>query len=116
MILGTPDAIPGERGQHSHGGAGDYFVRTLLDDVPGSAFKYARDLILYPGSSIGEHPHTGDDEIYFVISGSGVMVVDGKERVVGPGAAVLTTRAMRICVSLSSVPRRRRRCRGECVR
>ncbi len=90
MIFGTPDTIPGERGHNSHGGAGDYFVRTLLDDVPGSAFEYVRDLILYPGSSIGEHPHSGDDEIYFVISGSGVMVVDGKEQLVGPGSAVLT--------------------------
>lgn len=69
---------------------GDYFVRTLLNDVPGSAFKYVRDLTLYPGSSIGEHPHTGDDEIYFVVSGSGVMVVNGEDQVVGPGAAVLT--------------------------
>ena len=34
MILGTPDAIPGERGRESHGGKGEYFVRTLLDAVP----------------------------------------------------------------------------------
>jgi mannose-6-phosphate isomerase-like protein (cupin superfamily) len=90
MILGTPDTIPGQRGRHSHGGAGEYFVRTLLDDVPGSAFKYVRDLTLYPGSSIGDHPHADDDEIYFVVSGTGVMVVDGHEQTVGPGAAVLT--------------------------
>jgi len=90
MILGTPDAIPGERGSKSHGGKGDYFVRTLLDKVSGSAFKYVRDLILYPGSSIGEHLHSGDEEIYFIISGTGVMVVDRDERVVGPGSAVLT--------------------------
>jgi len=50
-------------------------LRTLLDGVPGSAFKYVRDLTLYPGSTIGEHPHSGDEEIYFIISGSGVMVV-----------------------------------------
>jgi mannose-6-phosphate isomerase-like protein (cupin superfamily) len=90
MILGTPDTAPGERGHNSHGGAGEYFVRTLLEDVPGSAFKYVRDLTLYPDSSIGEHPHAGDDEIYFVISGTGIMVVDGQEQRVGPGAAVLT--------------------------
>jgi len=90
MIIGTAEAIAGQRASRSHGGVGDYFVRTLLQDIPGSAFKYVRDLILYPGASIGEHPHEGDDEIYFVVSGNGVMIVDGQEQAVGPGAAVLT--------------------------
>lgn len=89
MILGTPDKIRGQRGSESHGGMGEYFVRTLLDGVPGSVFKYVRDLTLFPGSSIGEHPHSGDEELYFFISGTGVMVVDGEERVIGPGSAVL---------------------------
>ncbi len=52
-------------------------LRTLLDKVPGSAFKYVRDLTLYPGSSIAEHLHSGDEEIYSVTSGTGVLVVDG---------------------------------------
>ena len=90
MILGTPETVPGEQGRESHGGKGEYFVRTLLDQVPDSAFKYVRDLTLFPGSSIGNHLHSDDEEIYFIISGSGVMIVDGEERVVGPGSAVLT--------------------------
>jgi len=90
MILGTPDIIPGEKGSKSHGGKGEYFVRTLLDGVPGSAFKYVRDLTLYPNSSIGEHLHSGDEEIYFIISGTGMMTVDGEECLVGPGSAILT--------------------------
>jgi len=90
MIIGTPQLIPGERGTKSHGGQGDYFVRTLLDEVAGSVFKYVRDLTLYPGSSIGEHPHAGDDEIYFVISGAGTMVVDGEEQRISSGSVVLT--------------------------
>lgn len=90
MILGTPDTILGERGSESHGGKGEYFVRALLDGAPGSAFKYVRDLTLYPGSSIGEHLHSGDEEIYFIISGTGVMIVDEDERVVGPSSVILT--------------------------
>ena len=91
MIIATPETVPGQRGSNSHGGTGDYFVRTLFDQVPGvSSFKYVRDLILYPGSAIGLHPHTGDEELYFVISGNGIMVVDGEEQPVGPGSAVLT--------------------------
>jgi mannose-6-phosphate isomerase-like protein (cupin superfamily) len=90
MILGTPDAIPGEHGRESHGGKGEYFVRTLLDRVAGSPFKYVRDLILCPGSIIGEHLHSGDEEIYLVISGTGTMLVDDEELRIGPGSAVLT--------------------------
>ena len=90
MIVGTPESVEGSLGHDSHGGHGQYFVRTLFDAVPGSSFKYVRDLILYPGSSVGVHPHVGDDEIYFVISGRGVMTVDDEEQVVGPGSAVLT--------------------------
>ena len=65
-------------------------MRTLLTDLPNTVFRYVRDFTLLPGSSIGEHPHLGDDEIYFIISGTGVMVVDGEEQDVGPGAVVLT--------------------------
>jgi mannose-6-phosphate isomerase-like protein (cupin superfamily) len=90
MILGTPETKPGEYAEASHGGQGQFFVRTLLNDVPGSSFKYVRDIILFPGSSIGEHPHLGDDEIYFVISGNAIMMVDGEQRAVGPGSVVLT--------------------------
>ena len=90
MIFGAPDTVPGQRDRESHGGKGQYFVRTLLATVPGSIFKYVRDLTLYPGSSIGEHLHSGDEEFYFVVSGTGVMVVDADEHPVGPGSAVLT--------------------------
>jgi mannose-6-phosphate isomerase-like protein (cupin superfamily) len=61
-----------------------------LDGVPGSVFKYVRDITIPPGSFIGEHSHLADDEVFFFISGTGVMVVDGEERAVGPGSAVLT--------------------------
>lgn len=90
MIIGTPDTIPGEQSSGYHGGTGPHFRRTLLDGVPGSVFRYVRDIIVPPGTVIGEHPHFGEDEIYFIISGTGVMVVDGEERVVGPGTAVLS--------------------------
>jgi len=90
VIAGRPNSIPGEHKTDCHGGRGPFFVRTLLDEVPNCAFRYVRDLTLEPGSSIGEHPHWGDDEIYFLISGEGVAVVDGEESRVGPGCVVLT--------------------------
>jgi mannose-6-phosphate isomerase-like protein (cupin superfamily) len=42
-----------------------------------------------PGSAIGYHLQR-EDEIYYVLSGRGLMNVDGKEFEIGPGDAVLT--------------------------
>ena len=90
MLVGSPDMHPGQVASGSHGGRGEYFVRTLLDQPPGSVFKYVRDVTLSPGASVGEHPHSDDDEVFFIIAGNGLMLVDGEERPVGPGTAVLT--------------------------
>jgi uncharacterized cupin superfamily protein len=90
MIIGTPEQIPGEYASGSHGGQGPYFVRTLLSDPEGCTFKYVREICLPPGSTVGLHPHVGSEEVYFIFSGAAVMVVDGEERTLGPGSAVLT--------------------------
>jgi mannose-6-phosphate isomerase-like protein (cupin superfamily) len=90
VIIGTPETVAGEHSDGYHGGKGAIFRRTLFDGVPGSVFKYVRDITVPPGSVIGEHPHLDDEEVYFIISGTGILVVDGKEREVGPGSAILT--------------------------
>jgi mannose-6-phosphate isomerase-like protein (cupin superfamily) len=90
MIIGTPETIPVEHSTGYHGGKGPFSRRTLLSDVPGSVFKYVRDITIPAGSIIAEHTHIGDEEVYFVISGSGIMIVDGEECGLGPGSAVLT--------------------------
>jgi mannose-6-phosphate isomerase-like protein (cupin superfamily) len=45
--------------------------------------------ILKPGSSIGYHLQK-EDEIYYVISGNGIMQINGKTFAVKPGDAILT--------------------------
>lgn len=90
MIIGTRSDIPGTREANSHGGEGEYFVRTLLSELADSVIQYVRDLTLYPGASIGIHLHENDEELYFIISGTGMMTVDGEEKQVTPGAVVLT--------------------------
>jgi len=90
MIVKGPATISGEWGHNSHGGKGEYFVRTLLTTEFKSTLKYIRDLTLKAGSSIGVHPHQDDEELYFVIAGHGTMIVDEEEEAVGPGDVVLT--------------------------
>jgi mannose-6-phosphate isomerase-like protein (cupin superfamily) len=43
-----------------------------------------------PGSGIGEHQHTDEDEIYIVQQGKGTINDSGKEIEVNAGDAVLT--------------------------
>jgi mannose-6-phosphate isomerase-like protein (cupin superfamily) len=48
-----------------------------------------RKRALKPGSAIGYHEQR-EDEIYYVLSGRGIMTIDDKPFDVGPGDAVLT--------------------------
>ena len=44
---------------------------------------------LEPGQSTQRHYHAEAEEIYYLVSGSGVMEVDGERREVSPGDAIL---------------------------
>jgi len=90
MIIKGYSNVLGEHGVNSHGGIGGYFVRILMTDEFESPMKYMRELVLESGSSIGIHPHDGDEEVYFIIDGKGLMIVDNEEREVITGDAVLT--------------------------
>jgi mannose-6-phosphate isomerase-like protein (cupin superfamily) len=75
-----------EPGPHSGGG----------QTVAYSFFKNAPDLklvfrkrALKPGSAIGYHEQA-EDEIYYVLSGKGVMTLNGRSFEVGAGDAILT--------------------------
>jgi mannose-6-phosphate isomerase-like protein (cupin superfamily) len=75
-----------EPGTHSGGGETvgySFFART-----PGLRLVF-RKRALKPGSGIGYHEQK-EDEIYYVLSGRGIMTIDGKEVEVTPGTAVLT--------------------------
>jgi len=73
------------------GGAGSVRVEHLWrpEEMTAKARLFAR-LTLAPGSGIGFHEHVGEDEVYVILSGSGVLV-DGAERVtVAAGDTILT--------------------------
>jgi mannose-6-phosphate isomerase-like protein (cupin superfamily) len=65
---------------NDHGGIGCILFQRVL---AGTDFQSAIDFVDYtvipPGSTIGRHEHHGNEEIYFIASGSPLMRVDGEE-------------------------------------
>jgi len=80
------DIARGEPGTHN--GGGQTVGYSFFDKTPGLTLVF-RKRALKPGSAIGYHEQH-EDEIYYVLSGHGVMTVDGKAFDVEPGTAVLT--------------------------
>jgi quercetin dioxygenase-like cupin family protein len=70
-----------------HGGRGALDWTNVLgrQDSAGRLIRYVHDDILPPGVSIGEHAHADNEEYYYVLSGRGVMTLDGEQHEVGPG-------------------------------
>jgi mannose-6-phosphate isomerase-like protein (cupin superfamily) len=77
--------------ENMRGGAGEVTVRHYLKPEEIKArTRLCAELILPPGSSIGEHDHTDEDEIYIIQKGRGVMTDGAKEITVEAGDAILT--------------------------
>jgi mannose-6-phosphate isomerase-like protein (cupin superfamily) len=72
----------------THGGGGETIGYSFFAKAPGLRLVF-RKRALKPGSGIGHHVQK-EDEIYYVLSGRGVMTIDGKTFDVTPGTAVLT--------------------------
>ncbi len=72
----------------THNGGGQTVGYSFFKKVPNLKLVF-RKRALKPGSGIGLHEQK-EDEIYYVLSGKGVMTLDGKPVDVTPGTAVLT--------------------------
>lgn len=72
----------------THNGGGQTVGYSFFAKAPGLRMVF-RKRALEPGSGIGYHEQK-EDEIYYVLSGRGVMTIDGKSFDVTPGDAVLT--------------------------
>lgn len=101
MIRRGKDNVIQTSGENVHGGVGVVKCRQLLGfdstlDMPGhpedfdSAIEFFHETILTPGSSIGLHTHSGNEEIYYVVEGRGLMTINGETAEMGPGDACLT--------------------------
>jgi mannose-6-phosphate isomerase-like protein (cupin superfamily) len=71
-----------------HEGSGSTTAYPFFRDAAGFDVVF-RKRALHPGASIGDHVNE-KDEIYYVLSGRGLLQLEGEEREVGPGDAVLT--------------------------
>ena len=80
------DVARSERGPHD--GPGQTVGYVFFDKTPNLHFSF-RKRVLKPGAGIGYHEQH-EDEVYYVISGRGVMTLDDKRYDVAPGAAILT--------------------------
>jgi mannose-6-phosphate isomerase-like protein (cupin superfamily) len=65
----------------NHGGAGDIEFRRLLEQAEfESPIDFVDYTVIPPGSTIGSHEHSGNEEIYFVVTGKPRIRVGTCER------------------------------------
>jgi len=86
IVQHDADVAKSEPGTHD--GGGQTIGYSFFDKTPGMRFVF-RKRALKPGAGIGYHQQH-EDEVYYVLSGRGVMTLDDKPMDVGPGTAILT--------------------------
>lgn len=82
------DAEVAQPGPGPHKGGGQSVGYSFFQKAEGFKFEF-RKRVLKPGAAIGYHLQE-IDEVYYILSGSGVMQMNGKEFPVKPGDAILT--------------------------
>jgi mannose-6-phosphate isomerase-like protein (cupin superfamily) len=77
----SPDEVAAIDRAAEHGGIGPIVFRRLMAaDQFESKIDFLDLTIIPPNSTIGRHGHTGNEELYFIVSGTPLMRVDGAER------------------------------------
>ena len=89
MIINVHKVVP-EVAEEVSGGIGIVQAHKLLDLFPGSAIKSVGLVRLEPGASIGPHFHHGEEDFYFCISGTGIVIDNGQEHPFTPGVLQIT--------------------------
>jgi len=71
----------------SLGGNGEGYADTFPVPIPdqNGAFIMVTRLELDPGASVGYHKHAEDEEVYFIMSGTGLYCEEGTEETVSSG-------------------------------
>lgn len=77
------------------GGAGQVNITHIIeknqdmDEFNGKGRLFSKNTVK-PGCSIGYHQHTGDSEIYYILSGEGIVDDNGTKSSVKAGDVVVT--------------------------
>lgn len=82
------DSMVAVRQPGPHRGTGETTAYLLFGKVRDLELIF-RKRALHPGASIGYHEQR-EDEIYYVLSGQGELMLDSTRYMVGPGTAILT--------------------------
>jgi mannose-6-phosphate isomerase-like protein (cupin superfamily) len=87
VLLKRRSQMPHEPLEHCHGGKGALDWTEVLgpDDLKGRKVQFIHDDILAPGVSVGLHAHTDDEEYYYILSGSGIMMLNDERIDVAAG-------------------------------
>jgi quercetin dioxygenase-like cupin family protein len=68
------------------GGEGNtVFEKFFPDSKLPKSYKVFAEIVLEPGCSVGRHEHHGESEVFYVLSGTGEIDVNGDIRQVKPG-------------------------------
>ena len=87
-IVIEQDADVAKNEPGTHNGGGQTVGYSFFSKVPNLKLVF-RKRAFKPGSGVGHHVQK-EDEIYYVLSGTGTMTLDGKTVDITPGTAVLT--------------------------
>ncbi|MDR2367128.1 MAG: cupin domain-containing protein [Deltaproteobacteria bacterium] len=95
MIL-NPSQATKSSAEKPYGGDGYMDVLSYITDKTrpaGSKFSLGAEISLPPGAGVGYHTHPSDEEIYFIVKGTGCYVENDKsEHPVSPGFFTLCPR------------------------
>ncbi|MDR3230557.1 MAG: cupin domain-containing protein [Synergistaceae bacterium] len=85
------EKVTAEKARGGEGSMQCRFAFQMGKAPEGSAFQVLASQTLTPGSSVGYHQHTENEELYVILSGNGTFYDDGNvSKPVGPGDMTLT--------------------------
>lgn len=80
-----------EKQMNCHGGKGYVIFREVFGKENfQSNIQFFHETIIPTGSEIGYHQHTGNEETYYVVEGTGCLIADNIKQKVKKGDAVIT--------------------------
>ncbi|WHH61035.1 cupin domain-containing protein [Petroclostridium sp. X23] len=87
----SPEQMVNEYKEEMRGGKGTVELLHIFqqDELKGKCRIFAK-ITMNPGCSIGLHPHENEEEVYYILSGTGTVNDNGNIKEVKVGDAVLT--------------------------